>query len=189
MSVNGLSPFTIERFGGLNWAIDPEELAFNGALDLSNVMFDKNGVLRSRYGHIRYIDTPVGGAYPRSIMGFRGQGNLLNLLVGNGNQVLTYDSTIPGPSATFATGDGWYGMTAFGTPSTAYAFAGNGNNPAQRWDGSAWSAPTATVVGGTNGPLPKAGLLGVTPWDNRLVATGFKFGVTDGGPGNVAGSS
>jgi hypothetical protein len=152
-----LSPVSVEKFGGINLAADPEEVSWNGAIDMLNVEFDRPGRIRSRdgYTHVNGVATAnnVFAMWP-----WDGMGQVL--LADQGGNILAYTtggaavSSIAGTIQTVASlGTGAAGPYLY--------YSGNLATAIKRWDGAAFTSP---------GGMPFADFIAVQPTENRLVA-------------------
>ena len=150
-------PFTAEGFGGLNLAADSEEVGASGAIDIKNVLLDRNGRVRTRPGtslfasKADYFATSL-GVLPTS-------NHLLVAWVGAvDSTVKAYNSsgTVLGTQVA-ATG----GIAAIGTPTVSAAYFGSVFDGIYKWNGFAFSLPVTNVK-----PL----LVAPVPYEPRLAA-------------------
>lgn len=174
------APYIFNDFsGGLNLAAKPDQIRANECVACNDVVFD-DGAIRCRPG----FDELTTSDTTNAITTLFGNGISSHILAGCGTRIEAIERTT-GATTASATGktsagvEGWYwGFTNYGTATTPYTFAGNGENILQTWNGSAW---------GTVANSPKAMALCVTPSSNRLVAT--RFYTTSGGPSGGANTS
>ena len=174
------APYIFNDFsGGLNLAAKADLVGANECVDCRDVVFD-DGAIRCRPG----LDEFTTADTTNQILSVYGPQVSSHVLAGCGTRLEAIDIGTGTVSAsatgkTSAGDGGWYwGFTDYGTATTPYTFAGNGENILQTWNGSAW---------GTVANSPKAAALCVTPSSNRLVATRFK--TTTGGPSGGASTS
>jgi hypothetical protein len=165
-----LTPFPVDEFRGLNLTIDPTELGTAGAVDVSNLDFDRPGELRTRPGrklHTANDSATFSGGSPYRLVYVRGlqQVVALNATLGGGSTLAAYD--INGSTVTTATINADTGppvdIAPFGTAtqgSVAYTISLRGIS---RWNGS-----TLTNVGTTT--TPRGGFLALWAPHARLVA-------------------
>ena len=71
MANRELTPFVVERFGGLNLAVDPQEGGALIAQDMLNVDVDRQGRLRTRDGFAQHNSNDLGGQDYVDIFGSR----------------------------------------------------------------------------------------------------------------------
>ena len=192
---NGYQAFTFNDFsGGLNLRDKSDTVGDKEAIDLLNVTFTERGAIRQRDG---YADLTTADLTNRvdSLAAFYTAAGTKHLVAGCGTRLeaLTNAGAVVASKTGLAGGP--YSFARFADPSHEYMYAANGADTLQRWDGSAWAAPTATVNGTAASAMPKAGAVTVTaavPGStsgtnaaNRLVATAFGT-LTTGGPGGTA---
>ena len=185
------SPFVVDRFGGIDLLNDPQEVGPNTAVDLLNVDVDRRGRLRTRDGYAKFTASAGPNPYAQ-IFAYPTVGSANSLLA-----VIPDDRT----QAIDSTGTVTSSQTAnpfsspnpvvcalVGQPGTAaanekiLAYLGNGLDSVLKWDGSAWSVPTAAV-----GAFPK-GAPYLYPRSNRLVSTCFDAGSHTQGPNSAESS-
>lgn len=185
-----MASLTVSEFGGLDLVSDPETVGLGGAIDLVNVDFDRRGRVRSRPGFSNWTAVvpskpqfdlfvfareAAAGATSHQVLAAE-----VGTLIGD-LRVRAYDSA----GAALAqwgspAHDGPLTYAAFGSPtlSAVYISSGDVANTinVQKWDGSAFSAPTASVklAGETTftagRAMPAAAFVAVQPNDNRLIA-------------------
>jgi hypothetical protein len=149
---------TIQQFAGLSLNSDAQEAP--GALDALNVDFDSLGRVRTRDGYTQVS----AGSSDITITGIVMQGTAGNFVtVDAGNvraRAYNASGTLLASSAVLSSGA--FNLANFGTPTASYVYAPTGNavNTLARWDGAAWTYPASGY---------SAHLIGVTPWDNRLI--------------------
>lgn len=161
-----LSPFLVERFGGLNLVDDIEEVGSAGAVDLLNVSFDLPGRVRTRDGSTVVSDDAtstaiVGGSYYKTGAGVE------YVVVADSTTItpVVLSTGATGTTRTAEIAGGNNGFVRFGDTSNSLLYTGSASsNNVQRFTGAAWSniaAPFAPVY------------LAVTGNDNRLVIAGI----------------
>lgn len=164
----------VAQFGGLNLRDDPQEIGWQGAIDLLNVERDQLGRLRQRNGHTLFSDS----GDPLSVHAAHQSAGTDYLLTytttgsGGTTQILLTRVDVAGTKTAYTawTVGLWAQPTAvvqFGTPTSELTFiasaAFGGNNATLRkFDGS-------SVAKSTGDPR----FVAVTPIDNRLVQAGF----------------
>lgn len=187
MSLRGETSYPHNGFGGgLNLrdksdAVDPAQ-----CIDALNVLFTDRGAIAQRPGYDNLTSSALTNR-PASLEAFYTSSGTKQLLAGCGTRLEGLSSAgAVVASATGLTSAVW-DFARFGKPNGEVAYAGNGTDTLRKWNGTEWTAPTATVNGEAGKAMPKAGSLCVWPAaGNRLVAT--RFSTTTGGP-NAATSS
>jgi hypothetical protein len=186
MSVRGLTSYPFQGFGkGLNLRDKPDAIDPAEAIDCLNVVFSDRGAIEQRPGY----DNLTAALTNRvaSLEPFYQSSGTKQLLAGCGTRLEALSSA--GAVVASATGltNAVWDFVRFGKPNAEVAYAGNGSDGLRKWNGTEWTAPTATVNGEAGKAMPKAGALAVWPaGGNRLVATGFS--TTTGGPGGATSS-
>lgn len=172
-------PFVFTDFGkGLNLKSKADAVGPGEAIDCKNVVFTERGAVQQRPGYAAFTSSAltedIYGLHP-----YYTTGGTEQLLVGCETRLEALDSTgaVVDSETGLTSADGW-GFCRFGTPNSEVAYAGNGKNLLEKWNGTAWASVSNT---------PKAGALCVTPTSNRLVAT--RFLTTSGGPTGAASTS
>ncbi len=193
--IQGYQPFPFTDFsGGINLRDKSDTVGDKEAIDLLNVTFTDHGAIRQRDG---YADVTTADLTNRvdSLCAYYNAAGTKHLIAGAGTRLEAL--TAAGAIAASKTGltGGPYSFARFAAPGSEHLYAANGLDTLQRWDGSAWTAPTATVNGVAAQAMPKAGSITVTAAvaggtsgtnaANRLVATGYGTGTTSG-PGATA---
>jgi hypothetical protein len=192
--VQGYQPYAFDDFsGGLNLRDKADVVTDKEAIDLLNVTFTERGAIRQRDG---WSDLTTADLTNRvdSLAPFYTASGTRHLIAGCGTRLEAL--TTAGAVAASKTGltGGPYSFARFADPGHEYIYAANGADTLQRWDGSAWAAPTATVNGTAASAMPKAGSITVTAAlpgttsgtnaANRLVATAYGTQTT-AGPGGT----
>lgn len=157
-----LTPFAIERFGGLNLNADLEEVGFGGAIDTSNIDLQP-GRVRARDGTSLYLtagaNIVLAAPYTHPV---NGRFLIVATTAATNNiAAYRYDGTIVGLPDTLA-GTGLASPVSaahIGTQNLNYLYVAAGQPTMARFDGSTW----------VNTTMPQGNVLGVTPFDNRLV--------------------
>ena len=168
----------VEQFGGLNLADDPREVAWNGAIDISNVEFDRRGRLRSRDGYSAFgaagsFDEVhwfrYAAATPASQLVCSTIGGALDVRDNSGAAIAAGSAPVPS--------NGGHTFVNYGTESGTYCFAANGSDNLRRWDGAAWTTPAYTGFTTPNGYYVTS--FGAEAAGNRLVNARF-YGTAKG---------
>lgn len=173
------TPYPFQGFGaGLDLISKPDAIDPASCIDALNVLFGERGAIADRPGYDNLgsaLTNRVG-----SLEAFYTTSGTRQLLAGCGTRLEGLSSA--GAVVASATGltNAVWDFARFGQPNAEVAYAGNGSDTLRKWNGSEWSAPTATVDGGGAKAMPKAGALCVDPSNNRLVCSGFS--TTTGGP-------
>lgn len=145
----------VAQFGGLNLRDDPQEIGWQGAVDLLNVDARGDGQVRTRYGLSRV------GTYTA--------GNLLQVFTHSSSAILVRELspgrlralTTAGVEITnVVTGTSTMSFARFGDPSTAATYYAEGT--VGKFNGTAFSTPAAFAALDYR-------LVAVQPNDNRLV--------------------
>lgn len=157
----GLTPFTVESFGGLRLDVDPFEAGPGNATDLLNVDLDRVGRVRTRDGFTRMKSltmTTVEGfgvydtfSFQQAIVGYTtgGVGRYEAYPDSGGAAVASVN--VSSPAAISASAAGPLG----------YLYLANAVDPIRRWTGAAFSSPAG---------MPTAQYLATSPVSDRLVA-------------------
>lgn len=171
----------VNSFGkGLNLRDNAHQVTSDEAIDLLNVVFSERGSVGQRYGYAQFTDAALTNQVD-SLTPYYTSSGTKQLIAGCGTRLEALDTGGDiVSSATGLTGGPW-SFTRFASPGSELIYAGNGSDTLRKWDGSSWSAPTATVDGTAARAMPEAGVLAIQTPDNRLVATGFGTN-TSGGP-------
>ena len=180
---NGYKQFSFADFsGGLNLRDKADAVGDRQAIDLLNVDFSEHGAIMQRDG---FVDL-IGGSLTNrvdSLSPFYKADGTRQLIAGCGTRLEAFASD--GSPVANKTGlfGGPYNFVRFAAPGAEYLYAANGLDAPQRWDGAAWTVPTATVDGTGGRAMPKAGAFAVTAAlagsssgnnaSNRLIATAF----------------
>lgn len=183
-----MAPYTSWPFqgfgGGLNLRDKADAVSPSECIDCLDVTFTDRGAIQERDGWASFAG-PLTNTVD-SLEAFYTASGTRQLLAGAGTRLeaLSTGGEVIA-SATGLTGGPW-DFARFGQPNAEVAYAGNGSDTLRKWNGTEWSAPTATVDGEGVKAMPKARFLCVQSPDNRLFATGYSG--TTGGP-NAATSS
>jgi len=186
MSVRGLTGYPQQGFGGgLNLRDKADSVDLAQCVDARDVLFTDRGAIEQRPGYDNL--TAALANRVASLEPFYTTGGTKQLMAGCGTRLETLSTAgAVVDSETGLTSAVW-DFTRFGKPNAEVAYAGNGTDTLRKWNGSEWSAPTATVNGEAAKAMPKAGSICVWPsGGNRLVAT--RFSTTTGGPGGATSS-
>lgn len=169
--------------GGLNLRDQPDVVDPAQAIDILNVTLTEKGALRLRDGFDNHTSSELTNR-ARTVFPYQESDGTSQILAGCGTRLEAVSTA--GAVVASATGltDAAWKFVRFAAPGSELAYAGNGTDTLRKWDGSAWSAPTATVDGTGGLAMPKAGLLAIMPTSNRLVAAGYA--TTTGGPNAAA---
>jgi hypothetical protein len=161
-------------------AVDPAE-----AIDCIDVTFSDRGAIQERPGYKALSKALTNRV--ESIEPYYTTSGTAQLLAGCGTRLEGLSSA--GAVVASATGltKGIWDFARFGKPNAEVCYSGNGSDTLRKWNGSEWTAPTASVDGEGAKAMPKAGSICVWPEaGNRLVAT--RFSTTTGGPGGATSS-
>ena len=193
--VNGYQPYAFTDFsGGLNLRDKSDTVGDKEAIDLLNVTFTERGAIRQRDGYSDLTTADLTNRVDSLGVFYSASGNK-HVIAGCGTRLEAISTAGAVLASKTGLAGGPYSFARFADPTHEYLYAGNGADTLQRWDGSAWAAPTATVNGTAASAMPKAGSIAVTavvPGStsgtnaaNRLVATAFGTQTT-AGPGGTA---
>jgi|GEM_PF-4606657 hypothetical protein len=195
--IQDYQPFAFDDFsGGINLRDKADTVGDKEAIDLLNVTFTERGAIRQRDGYSDLTSADLTNRVD-SISAYYTAGGVKQLVAGCGTRLEAIDTGgAIVASATGLTGPGPYSMARFAAPGSEHLYATNGVDAPRRWDGSAWTTPTATVNGTAASAMPKAGAFAVTAAlpgstagsnaNNRLVAGAYPAGATTSGPGGTA---
>jgi hypothetical protein len=181
-----LAPVAFADFsGGLNLRDKADVVSDSEAIDLLNVEFTERGAIKQRAGYVKFTSSALTNRVD-SLAPFQTSAGTKQLLAGCGTRLEAL-STAGGVVAS-ATGlaTGPWGFAQIAVPGSDLAYAGNGTDTLRKWDGAAWSAPTATVDGVAALAMPKGRVLATTA-SGRLLVSGFS--TTTGGPNGAATNS
>jgi hypothetical protein len=171
--------------GGLNLAAKATLRDETVALDALNVTFEDIGSGRQRPGYQRLNASALTNP-GASISAYYETGGTKQLLVGCGTRLEALSTAGAVVDSETGLTDAPWQFARFSAPNAEAAYAGNGTDTLRKWDGSTWTAPTATVDGVAAQAMPLGGLLAVDSDSNRLVVSGFS--TTTGGPDATASS-
>lgn len=165
-----MKPVPLERFSGLNLRDDPQEVGWNGAIDLLNADVDQRGRVRARDGYDNFT-TVAGSLRYDTLLTYTGAGvdtpHLIAAASGLGSpsqvDALNVSGGVIASATAKATISRPYSLVAYGTPTATYVFCANGSDTVFRWNGAAFATPAYT------GTTPTGRCLAVQPADNRLV--------------------
>jgi hypothetical protein len=192
---SGYKQVTFKDFsGGLNLRDKSDAVGEKEAIDLLNVTFTERGAIRQRDG---YDDLTPADLTNRvdSLGPFYKADGTRQLVAGCGTrlEVLGTSGAVVASLAGLAGGP-WQ-FLRFGAPGTETLYACNGADTPRKWDGAAWTAPTALVNGVAAAAMPRAGALAITASvpgqtsgssaTNRMLATAFGT-QANAGPGGFA---
>ena len=141
------SPFVVNRFGGLNTLVDPEEIGPEAAVSLLNVDTDLRGILRTRDGYSNFTSGAGANAYKSLYFHPGGQ-----LIGGRAGATETYEAfssagSVIDTETVFGSGNGGHvRFASIGTPSTSTTFIVS-TNGILTWDGSAFAAGSFSGAG------------------------------------------
>lgn len=187
MSVRGYTSWPFQGFGkGLNLRDKPDSVDVAEAIDCRDVQFTDRGAIQERGGYKKLTSSALTNRVA-SLEAFYQSSGTKQLLAGCGTRLEALSSA--GAVVASATGltNAIWDFARFGKPNAEVAYAGNGSDTLRKWNGSEWTAPTASVDGVGAKAMPKAGSICVWPEaGNRLVAT--RFSTTTGGPGGAKSS-
>lgn len=187
MSIRGDTSYPFIGFGkGLNLRDKPDAVDPAECIDAMNVIFTDRGAIKQRPGFGALSESELTNRVD-SLSPYYTSGGTRQLLAGCGTRLEALSTAgAVVDSETGLTG-GPYGFARFGKPNAEVVYAGNGTDTLRKWDGTEWTAPTATVNGEAAKAMPKAGQVAAWPaGGNRLAATGFA--TTTGGPGGAISS-
>lgn len=173
-------PFNHPGFGkGLNLRDQPDVVDPQYGIDCLNVVFTELGAVKTRDGYDNHTSSALTNTVDSLYPYYESDGTN-QILAGCGTRLEAVNTSgAVVASLTGLTGGPWQ-FIRFGAPNSERAYAGNGTDTLRKWDGAAWTAPTATVDGVGALAMPKARYLAVMGRSNRLVASGFA--TTTGGP-------
>ncbi len=159
-------PFVVEKFGSLDLVTDPEEIGLNGAVDLLNIDFARDGELGSRAGYATWNGT-AGANYYTSVYGFRTSPTVAQVAAGSGSNIDFFDAAgALITSAAVVSATGRWSFAPFGTPANTYLYLATevgGLGTVRRWDGATFTTPAG---------MPLGTFVTVQAADNRLVVGG-----------------
>lgn len=176
-----LSAFPYNVFTGLTLN-DQETPDRSGAINAADVDLTTGAMLVTRGGHSLFsLDDSEDTI--RSCVA-TGAGGLKRMLVSGGTKCQAYDAAgalLPSEGTILDGARGGYAHA--GSPAASHSFVFHGGTWL-RWDGTDFDSPTVTVdtTSGLEAPKPLVGA--VTPWDNRLLISGFP-GTADGPGGET----
>jgi hypothetical protein len=180
--------------GGLNLRDKSDAVGDKQAIDLLNVTFTERGAIRQRDG---YDDLSPSDLTNRvdSLSAFYKADGTRQLVAGCGSRLETLTTAGAVAASLAGLAGGPWQFVRFGAPGSETLYACNGADTPRKWDGAAWTAPTATVNGVAGGAMPRAGAMAVTASvpgqtsgssaTNRVFATAFGT-QANAGPGGWA---
>lgn len=178
-----------DTFGGLRLDVPPALVNSNEALDLLDVDWDDRGVLGSRMGvdptapePTQSYDVIFGAGVDFSPLGME-----FALLARRNETLVILDEDYEEKEGTLAVSTGRLNFCQMGLGSlTPITYIANQNEPVRKFDGEAFSSPTATVDGAAGKAMPRGHF--VVNWQdegNRLVVANTTL---TGGPAGAGGS-
>jgi len=184
--LRGDTGYPSQGFGrGLNLRDKPDAVDQAECIDARDVIFSDRGAIEQRPGY----DNLTAALTNRvaSLEPFYKTSGTKQLLAGCGTRLETIGTGGEVVDSETGLTSAVWDFARFGKPNSEVAYAGNGTDTLRKWNGTEWTAPTATVNGEAAKAMPKAGSLCVWPsGGNRLVAT--RFSTTTGGPGGATSS-
>jgi hypothetical protein len=180
--------------GGLNLRDKSDAVGEKEAIDLLNVTFTERGAVRQRDG---YDDLTPADLTNRvdSLSPFYKTDGTRQLVAGCGTRLEALNVAGAVVQSLAGLAGGPWQFLRFGAPGTETLYAANGADTPRKWDGTTWTAPTATVNGVAGGAMPRAGALAITASvpgqtsgsnaTNRMLATAFGT-QSSAGPGGFA---
>lgn len=187
VSIRGYQSYPFQGFGrGLNLRDKPDAVDPAECIDALNVLFTDRGAITQRPGYDNLTSSALTNRVA-SLEAFYTSGGTKQLLAGCGTRLEAVSTAGAVVDSETGLTDAVWDFTRFGKPNAEVAYAGNGTDTLRKWNGTEWTAPTATVNGEAGKAMPKAGSLCVWPAaGNRLVAT--RFSTTTGGPNGATSS-
>lgn len=181
-------PYQVFQFGnfggGLNLRYKTDVVQDNQAIDLLNVDFTDVGAIRQRDGYVELTGTALTNRVDSLAAYYKADGTK-QILAGCGTRLEGISTAGAVVDSETGLAGGPYTFCRFAAPGAETAYAGNGTDTLRKWDGSSWTAPTATVDGVAAQAMPEAGVICILPNSNRMLATGFGTN-TAGGPDATA---
>lgn len=186
------APLNVLRFGGLRLDLSPDEVSREEAIYSRDIDWDGSlGRLRPRDGFQKLKTGEATGEYKGLFA--HSSTRLLAIKRISGTEVKIVAIDNEGAEKVEAT---WTkeitrpSFARFGTPSASYTYARGAisTHKVVRFDGSAFSEPTATVDGVAAKEMPKGLFMATSPssFENRLVVANT---AATGGPGGAASSA
>lgn len=148
-------PVALDDFGGLNLAVDPEDVGGAGAIDIKNVILDRRGRLRTRPGTASFATNT--GFFPVRLGVLPSVNQLLVGWVASSNSIVrvySSDGTLV-LSSSHATG----GFATIGTPTQDAVYFGVTDTGVLSWNGTAFATEATNV---------KPFLAAAVPYEPRL---------------------
>lgn len=184
------SPFIINRFGGLNVIVDPQEVGPEAAVSLLNVDTDSRGTLRTRDGYSNH--TSSAAAHPYRSLSYAPSGHLLGVRSNGGGSAARMEA-IDSAGAITDTEVGTNPLSS--TPGKArFASIGSISNTFTHivspdfnvtWNGTSFAA--ASYSGGGSTPT---GTSRIAAWKERLASvTGSQVNFSNAGDSLVFGAN
>lgn len=179
------------RFGGLRLDLGLDEVGADNAIYLRDVDWDgSTGVLRTRDGFTKLKATeatgPYKGLFPHSSLRMLATKRVSTESV----KLVALDREgVEKTEATFPATAGKPAFARYGVPTASYTYARAGTATAkvQRFDGSSFTEPTATVDKSAGKEMPRAYFMQAWPdARNRMV---FACTGSEGGPNKAASSA
>lgn len=186
----GYVPVEFANFAaGLNLRDKADVVSDSECIDCLNVDFLERGAIKQRDG---YADL-TGALTNRvdSLGVFYAASGTRQLLAGCGTRLEALSTAGAVVASKTGLAGGPYVFCRFAAPGSEYAYCANGSDTTQRWDGSAWTsgAASATVNGTAASAMPKAGSVCITANTNRMLATAYGTGTTNGPGGTTSNPS
>lgn len=170
--------------GGLNFRDQVDLMQADQSVEALNVVFGGIGSVRRRGGTASFSAADGTNRYD-SLAPFYTSAGVRQLLAGAGTRLEALSATGTLVAAATGLSRGPYGFARFGSPAVETSYAGNGEDTLRKWDGTTWTAPTATVDAVAGRAMPRGSALALTA-DNRLAVVGFR--TTTGGPNGATSS-
>lgn len=181
----GYTSYPFDSFGkGLNLQAKPDAVSPEECIDALNVLYSDRGAISQRPGYEALTAALTNRV--DSLEPFYTAAGVRQLLAGCGTRLEALEAAGTVKASKTGLEGGPWDFCRFSAPTAEAAYAGNGLNTLLKWNGTEWTAPTATVNGEAAKAMPKARFITIQTPDNRMVATGF--GNTAGGPGGAASS-
>lgn len=178
--------FSFQEFGGgLNLRDKVDTVAPDQAIDALNVRFTERGAIQPRYGYEEATASELTNR-AESLSPFYQGTETRQLLAGCGTRLEALNNKFEVIQSATGLKKGPWTFARVGQPNAEVAYTGNGEDTLRKWDGEAWSVPTATVNGEEGKAMPKGKYLCVQPSYNRLVVAGFE--TQSGGPNGAESS-
>lgn len=154
--------------GGLNLRDKPDVIDETQAIDSMNVIYSETGAVSQRFGYGAFTTVAL-TERPASLAPYYTTSGAKHLLAGCGTRLEAVSSSGAVIASQTPLSDGIWDFCRFGAPGSELAYANNGVNVPQKWDGAAWTALPGQ---------PKGRYQEVMAVDqgNRMVVGGFDDG-------------